>query len=161
MSKTQKDLDQHMQLVHHNVSVEITTADQAQVQCDQCEYKCRLNIQLKKHKRTVHVAKQEELKYKCDMCSYSTDFILHFCEHRQAEHPNLAPIFKPKSDNMALSLLAEQNMDIIDDLGSLKTIFQGVFLEFADKVGAVLENVRDDILEKTSETKAKVNELDT
>ena len=52
-------------------------------------------------------------------------------------------------------------MDIIDDVGSLKTLFQGVMLEFADKIGSVLENVRDDLLVNSSEMKSKVDELDS
>ena len=154
-------LNSHIQTIHKVVRIAVDIKDQVMIKCEHCEYKCKLNIQLKKHHKTVHEGKEQELKYNCDACDYSTNFVLDLCKHREAEHPEKSPIYKPNTKDMALSLLAEQNMDIIEDLGSLKTLFKGVFLEFADKVGSVLENVRDEVLVHSSETKSKVEELDS
>ena len=156
-----RSLKSHIQTIHKNVKVTVDLKDQVMLNCEQCEYTCRLNIQLKKHRRSVHAGKQEELKYNCDVCDYSTRLVLDLWKHREAEHPQLVYNLKSNSKDIALSLLAEQNMDIIDDVSSFKTLFQGVMLEFADKIGSVLENVRDDLLVHSAETKSKVDELDS
>ena len=61
-----EELNIHIQVEHKTLKVEIQIKDQLEIPCDQCEYKCRLNIQLKKHKRTCH--KNIQLKYNCDIC---------------------------------------------------------------------------------------------
>ena len=74
--------------------------------CHVCEFMGLSVLEVLTHLNEDHV--------KCLKCNHmsktkkgsrpASDLILHFCEHRQAEHPNLVPIFKPKSTNMALSL---------------------------------------------------------
>ena len=160
IANTEKDLNEHIQLIHKKVAIEITSNEKVQIKCEQCDYKCNLNIQLKKHQKSAHVTKETETKYFCEECAYSTKFVLHLWEHREINHPGHAILSKPKPKDVALSLLAEQNMDIIEDLGSLKALFKAVFIEFAGQVGTVLEDVRKDILEASTESMKKVNELD-
>ena len=65
--------------------------------------------------------KEEELKYKCDLCNFASNYLLHAWEHRQSNHPEKAPEFAPRSSkDMVLSMLAEQNIDIIEGLETLR-----------------------------------------
>ena len=65
--------------------------------CDQCDYKCRLNIQLNKHKKKKHKDAQLELKYNCGSCDFAANQLLHVWEHRQSKHPDKIPEFPSKT----------------------------------------------------------------
>ena len=43
------DLNNHKQTNHKSVKVVIGEKDLVEIQCDQCDFQCRLNIILKKH----------------------------------------------------------------------------------------------------------------
>ena len=52
-------------------------------------------------------------------------------EHREENHPGQTPKFSPKSKDMLLALVAEQNVDVIEELENLrndKVAFQEVAL---------------------------------
>ena len=60
---------------------------------------------------------------------------------------------------MALAFLAEQNIDLIEELESFKKGIKGAFLEFADDMGSCLETLRKDLKTASNETATKVNKL--
>ena len=67
--------------------------EKIEVQCDQCEYKCYLNIQLKKHKNTVHGLQRADMSaapfsepFPCEWCGLVfSDFSL-LKEHVSSYH---------------------------------------------------------------------------
>ena len=71
--------------------------DQTVMMCDQCDYKCRLNIQLNKHKKKKHKDAQLELKYNCGSRDFAANQLLHVWEHRQSKHPDKIPEFPSKT----------------------------------------------------------------
>ena len=129
------------------------------MQCDECQYKCLLNIRLKKHKKAVHEVQENDLKYNCEKCAFATNYLLHLWEHREQKHPDQTPTFHPRSKDMALALLAEQNIDLIEEFESFKKGIKGAFLEFADDMGSCLETLRKDLKSASNETATKVTEL--
>ena len=48
-----ESLNANKQTEHKMLKVDITKKDQVVVTCEQCDYKCRLNIQMKKHTKAV------------------------------------------------------------------------------------------------------------
>ena len=77
----------HTQTEHKQLEVVISKEDMVTIKCDECEYKCTLNMQLRKHKNKKHPKNSEsELKYKCNECSFSTDYLLIAMSHRQTKH---------------------------------------------------------------------------
>ena len=150
-SEMEVSLTTHKQVMRKTVEVKIVPI---KVQCDQCEFKCLLNIQLKKHKKAVHVVGTDDLKYKCASCKFSSNFMLHIWEHRESNHPNETPNFFPRSKDMALALLAEQNIDIIEEVETLKKSFTGAFFEFVENIGSCMETLRKEVIEssKTNQT---------
>jgi hypothetical protein len=144
---------------HKILKVDLGAKDRIEMQCDECQYKCLLNIQLKKHKKAVHEVQESELKYDCEKCAFATNYLLHLWEHREQKHPDQTPTFHPRSKDMALALLAEQNIDLIEELESFKKGIKGAFLEFADDMGSCLETLRKDLKTASDETATKVTEL--
>ena len=142
-----EDLKSHKQAEHKALRVDIDTRDQVDIMCDQCDYKCRLNIQLKKHKVLYHKEKKEtHEKYQCDVCSYASDYLLHMWDHRQSKHPDQTPHFSPsRPQDMALSLIAEQNIDIAHEVEGLKRDTKNSLIEFADKMQECFEAISQDI----------------
>ena len=75
----------HVQVMHRETKIDIALQDQNVVQCDQCTYKCRLNIQLKKHKKSEH----DQICPTCKFCGSKTDLEKHLLlEHGNKETKN-------------------------------------------------------------------------
>ena len=56
------------------------------------------------------------LKYKCNECSFSSDYLIIAMNHRQTKHPDLLQEFTENPKDMALSVVAEQNMEIFEQV---------------------------------------------
>ena len=91
LTQTEAFLNSHIQTNHKVLKVNID--ERIELPCDQCNYKCYLNIQLKKHKNAVHRVAEPDLKYKCASCDFSSNHILHMWEHRTNNHPQQTPNF--------------------------------------------------------------------
>ena len=144
--RSPEEINGHAQIEHKTAKVDIDGKDQIDIMCDQCEYKCRLNIQLKKHKKTSHLPDSDvKLKYKCDACSFASEYIMHLWDHRQKLHPEQLQDFSPRPKDMVLSLLAEQNIDIIDAVDALKKDIKNNLMEFASMMQGCFEAVGQDI----------------
>ena len=154
------NIDIHQQTNHQNLKVDIDVRDQVQIQCDQCDYKCTLNIKLKKHKKRVHEDQDDKSqRFKCNMCDYTTDFVLYIWEHRQANHPNDIPQFSPQSKDMVLSLLANQVNDLLEEMGTLKDGLKNAFLDLVSFVNSSLVDIKANVNENLLETKKITDKL--
>ena len=141
-----KELNVHHQTTHMRMKVNVNTVEQTSIACDQCDYKCGLNIQLKKHMKMKHEA---PTKYTCKECEYSSDFIADAWEHTLKQHPDKSVQFTPKeTENMILKIVAEQNTCIFEELEILKKDIKGAFIELANVVETCINNLKEDNNEK-------------
>ena len=90
ISNTKEDLDVHIQLIHKDTKIDIALKDQNALQCDQCAYKCRLNIQLKKHRNSVHgnnkPIPQSDEPFPCNFCDFVFEHFYLLQEHMKDHH---------------------------------------------------------------------------
>ena len=142
----QSELNAHYQTTHMTMEVNVNSEEQTILACDQCDFRCRLNIQLKKHMKTKHEAPN---KYNCKECEYSSDFIADAWEHTLKQHPDKSVQFTPKeTENMILKIVAEQNTCIFEELEILKKDIKGAFIELANVVETCINNLKEDNNEK-------------
>ena len=136
----------HIQANHMLMKVNIATVDQTIISCNQCEYKCKYNIQLKNHTKTSHEVKH---KYECKECSYSTNYIADVWEHMFRKHSGQSNAFDQKQfENMALKIVVEQNVEIIEEMETLKKDTKGAFQHMADIYEENIERMREETNEK-------------
>ena len=83
---------------------------------------------------------------------------MHVWEHRQSNHPDQVPEYpaRPAKD-IILSMLAEQNIDMFEEVETLKKEVRQNFLDFADRMEACFLGVREDIKWSTNHTQEAVN----
>ena len=147
-SKTKDALEEHVKTKHITVKVNIKEKEQIILSCEVCEYKCRLNIQLKKHMSVTHLDKGEEQgKYKCAVCSFTGNFLVDIWQHRQSVHADTTPEFLPQtrsSHEVAIAYLAEQNLELSEEMETLKKDFKGAFEVFAHDLEANLNALREE-----------------
>ena len=147
-SNTKESIDSHIQTEHKAPSVHISAEEQLVFTCDECGYRCGLNIRLRKHKQKYHIQKQDsneaspKQKYQCDVCDFSSNYLVHTLKHRLSKHPELVTEVLPtNSEDMVPTLIVEQNIENREEIERLKRNVKDSFTEFA-------ENMRP--LEKTS-----------
>ena len=142
-----EDIGSHVQVKHKTTQVKISKEEQVVLMCDQCEYRCNLNIKLKKHKMVHQKEKETDLIYECDVCDLTFDFLTQALEHRQTKHSDLEPDLSPKPKDMAMSLLIEQNVELQRELERFKKDVKNAFTEFASNMKECFEAVGEDIKE--------------
>ena len=84
------------------------------------------------------------------MCDFSSGYILHLWEHIAQRHPDQMPSFNPRSKDMVSALIAEQNLNILEEVETLKKDIKGSLAEFTEVMATCLETLRDDIIDSTS-----------
>ena len=90
-----------------------------------------MNKQLQKHIGTKHQVQEETCKYKCDSCEYKAMFIGELWQHMFKKHPGVDKEFSPRGvKDSILNLLAEQNMDLMEELNALKKDLKDSFEQF-------------------------------
>ena len=157
---TNEQIRSHIQIKHETPKVDIDPKEQIVLQCDQCDFKCHLNIQLNKHKKAIH--KPEDLKYKCTFCAFQSDYLIKMYEHKLEDHPDDPIDSNPKRTNvidMILNLLAEQNMDIIEEMQDLKKSFRGAFVEMSDVFKETMEDTTNSAFSKINQKLSKLEKI--
>ena len=127
-------LRQHVQSTHQVVKVNIEKCEAITIHCDKCEYVCKYNIQLKNHTKNVH---PNEGKFQCNYCGYGTDFIAKMYEHRIEDHKEIPIDFMPDKTTvkeMLFNLVAEQNMEILEEFKALKRGLKGSFEQLTEEI---------------------------
>ena len=139
-----EELRQHKQTEHQTIRVDILKQDMGTEQflapsCSLCEYKYKLNIQLVQHMKKKHEPVIDK-KYKCSSCAFQSDYLIKMYEHRLSVHPETPIGFSPKSTSakdMAINLIAEQNMEIMEEVLDMK---KGVISSFEKLSEEMREN---------------------
>ena len=83
------------------------------------------------------------------MCDFSSGYILHLWEHIAQRHPDQMPSFNPRSKDMVSALIAEQNLNILEEVETLKKDMKGSLAEFTEVMATCMETLRDGIIEST------------
>ena len=117
IANSASNLEVHIQTLHRKITIDVPKS--VYLQCELCEYKYRLNIQLKRHMETSH-KETSEPKYHCRDCDYTSYFYLYIWEHREKHHPPQSEHCTSDKKDMALALIAEQNIDAYYQVESLK-----------------------------------------
>ena len=86
-------------------------------------------------------------------------YLMHVWDHRQSNHPNQTPNFYPKPKEMVLALLAEQNIDTIEEVEMLKRDMKGSLIEFSKKMQACFEVLANDIKDTSKNNQAALADL--
>ena len=94
VSTNKEDFKLHTQVEHKHVQVVISKEDMVEIKCDECEYKCHLNIQLRKHMATHVMA----LDIKCEICPFTTKEETEMKTHIQTLHEIVE--VKPEEQNV-------------------------------------------------------------
>ena len=135
-----------MQTLHKEVRINLDSQDQIVIACELCAYKCRLNVQLKKHKKTMHPkTSQPKQTWSCETCGFASEFILDMWKHREEQHSNSTPEFQPKpKQDFAIAFLAEHNLDIMEEMDTLKKEVRASILRLASDIEDNLATIRDE-----------------
>ena len=86
------------------------------------------------------------MKFKCDFCQFQSGHLLKMYEHRFADHPENPFDFTPKSRNisdMVLNLLAEQNMELMEELMDLKKLVKTNFNQLSEDMNTNIVNMEE------------------
>ena len=83
-----KDFSTHSQTCHKTLQVDIKKIGKVEItiDCEQCEYKCRLNKQFKKHNSLKHIEQKEDHPVKCSICILQFVTIDELKVHMEHEH---------------------------------------------------------------------------
>ena len=80
---------------------------------------------MKKHMERVHSA---EVKYKCEECNYASSFVASLWQHTMTEHEQmLHRLHEVNSNDLSVKFIAEQNIDIMEEIEALKKDTKNAF----------------------------------
>ena len=150
---TEELLRSHVQVQHMKLLVNISAV--RLLYCEYCEYVCELNIKLKQHIRRHHAPSNDkkENKYICDVCDFESDQVANMWEHSRRYHSNESQeVFE---GNSVWKLVAEQNVELCEEIDQLKSDTKNAFLELAKAVDDTLKHLKDEFrkeLEAQTET---------
>ena len=101
-------------------------------------------------------------KFKCSSCTFQTDFLLKIYEHKLGEHPDSTMKFNPQTTTvkeMALNLIAEQNMDLMEEFLEMKTHFKEAVTQLSGDIKDVFETLDKESKTKEENIKTVFNEF--
>ena len=152
-TQTETDMNIHKQTQHMHIKVGLSQNDQKipLIQCDQCDYSCKLNIQLRNHKRKKH---PREPNYACSDCSSGSNFIADMWEHRMHAHPEMSYQFEEiqkRNENATVKIIAEQNTAILEEFETFKKDTKGAFDQLANVIADVMEDCVTKLREESNQ----------
>ena len=86
-------------------------------------------------------------KYDCNFCNFKTEYMIKIYEHKLQEHPDASDEFNSKkitAKDMAVNLLAEQNLELMEKLVALENGIKATFGTLVDEVGNRINTVVTD-----------------
>jgi hypothetical protein len=94
--------------------------------CNQCAEIFNSEKSLRHHQDTTHKVKADK-KFKCNICTYQAEHLLELYEHKFSKHPDIPMEFNPNRrtvKDMILNLIAEQNLELMEELQGFKKEFR-------------------------------------
>ena len=154
----------HEQSTHMEIRVEIPVIPKqrpSMIACTQCEYTCKLQIQLKQHLKNKH-KEPENMKYKCNMCSFQAQRVVQVYDHKFTVHPETPMEYnpnKPTVKDMVLNLIAEQNIEIVEELQDIKKYMRDAFERLSDEIRDSFEDTAKSAFQKINEKMSKLEKI--
>ena len=153
VANDKSELKIHMQSMHQSIKIDLNAG---QIKCNTCSYKCNLNIKMKKHKEKHHTQKKTP-HYPCNLCEFRSDHIEHMWNHKLDKHTgeyfNVRKFSKDERQNMLFSLVAEQNVELMEEMLSLKKGVKAILEQFTYDVEDHLKELKEDFKKDNLETK--------
>ena len=143
VANTASNLEVHIQTSHKKITVDIPKS--VYLQCELCDYQYKFNIQLKKHMEASHAETISEPKYHCRDCDYTSYYYLYIWEHREKHHSPQSEHCTSDKKDMALALIAEQNIDAYYQVESLKKDLETKFVMLKEHIDTKIEAIRKDV----------------
>ena len=169
-SNNEDALKIHVQTAHKSVEVVLkkegkNTDKYVKIRCDLCEYECKFNKQLDKHIQKKHRKDDttgsrlaDTRTYTCETCDFTTVYVAQLWEHMVEKHPPKE--FAPRTAKDTISsLLAEQNIDLMEEVISLKNGFKGSFEQLAGDMDKTLREIHETAVERDDENKTLIRSL--
>ena len=156
------ELKQHNQSNHKIVKVDLENYSFAY--CTQCDYRCKYRIQLRNHTKNKHGPSEhtEEQKFKCNVCPFKTNFLLKIYEHKLEAHPEIAMEFNPKlttGKDMAINLIAEQNLELMEEILEMKKNFKAEFEKLSQMIQNKCQVIEQDNKKQDEKITAAIEEV--
>ena len=151
----------HFQTTHKSVRVNLMDQNEFnKIKCADCEYECRYNKQLQKHFKNVHGEDNNVRIYNCDSCPFTTIYVGHLWEHVLDKHPGKDKEFAPKtSKDVLLNILAEQNMDLMEEVRNIKNGMKDSFNQLAKDFDITVNEINEKAEERDQENKELIRKL--
>ena len=105
------------------------------LKCSKCEFTTDKEDELVVHEKNVHLG--VDMRFTCNICSFKAEYLVEIYEHKLSNHPGNPMDFNPNrrsAKDMALNLIAEQNIDLIEEIQDLKKTFKSAFEQLANDV---------------------------
>ena len=123
---------------------EAKTGDR-KIKCDQCIYECNQNVQMQKHVDEKHEVKIDQ-NYKCDQCDFGGDLIIDIWSHKVEKHVGTTvDINKLDEKKMYFNFMAEQNLEVIDEITKFKDgmrqVLEQLITDFEDNMTEIRKEV--------------------
>ena len=143
ISGRKSSLNRHRQTVHQFVKVDIPQPKQ-KIKCEVCGKEFDLNIQLKNHTKRKHSEKKHS-QLSCNLCELKADSVGELWNHKLSSHVGQPFDFNKSKETSnkdhLITLIAEQNMEIVEELINLKSGIKGILeqliTEFEDNMKIV------------------------
>ena len=111
--------------------------------------------------KTKHMEPEEMLKYKCESCDYRSNFVAPLWEHMYNKHQeNKDEVNQRTAKDAVMNLLAEQNMDLMEEMIILKRDLKGAFEQQEVNMKSMQEEADRKDIKQTEAIKALVNIID-
>ena len=164
IAETDKNLKDHTQKEHAPVNKK----------CKQCVYTNKTDGNLKVHVQNTHApievdptqenAEQENSsEYRCNFCEYVSGSIETIWNHKLDKHTgqsfNFNNLDKDGSKDSVLHLLAGQNIDLLEEVMSMKKALKEVVGQMIDDCEESMTELKNEIRKNTKETTAALLKL--
>ena len=138
-----------------DVQVDIEEVKEAVLSCDKCEYTCNLNIKLRKHIQKKHIKMDQKNEYHCDSCEYKSSDLPGIWTHKLNKHSGGNHAIGNSPLETIMSILVEQNANIVEEINSLK---DGIAVFFNQLGGGIQDNF-DYLTKKNNDKNASIKEV--
>ena len=160
-AKCRNDIEKHLQNKHFSDKIITMKGDNEEFTCQQCQYKCNRESQLNMHLLVKH-EKVEHYRYTCEFCGFASHYILNLWNHREEVHADLTPVFVPKpntNQDSAIAYLAEQNLELMEEIETMKKDFKGAFEQHSNDIEDHLKLLREEAKTHNEEVKSAIAHL--
>ena len=153
--------------------------------CHQCDFKTETEGKLNDHMQTMHHSEEHENEisiteqsetgtpqqekenapgsYKCNLCEFKSDCIDLIWNHKLDKHTgesfNFNKLDKDSRKNVLFNILAEQNVDLIEEVTGLRNSMKERFKQMIDDFEDGMQQAKDESTKQNSITNKAITSL--